>query len=80
LTYNIFVNFQLQLEKNYDVEVAIGSDESTASTRAVAETFGRVTRLGMHVDVPRVTRPARRDPYTIQLEQQVEAMRQESEP
>jgi len=45
LTYNIFVNFQLQLEKNYDAAVADGSDESSASTRAVAETFEHVTRL-----------------------------------
>ena len=74
MTY-IFVNFQVQLEKNYYAAVADGSDESTTSTRAVAETFGRVIRLGMHMDVPRVTRPGRRDPYTIQLEQQVEAMR-----
>ena len=59
--------------------VTDGSDESTTSTRAVAETFGRVTRLGMHVDFPRVTRPNRRNPYTVQLEQQVETMRQESE-
>ena len=33
----------------------------------------------MHVDVPRVTRLSRRDPYTIQLEQQVKAMRHEYE-
>jgi len=59
--------------------VADGSDESIASTRAVAETFGRVTRLGMHVDVLRVSRPGRRDPYTVQLEQKSEAMRQGSE-
>ena len=78
MTYNIFVNFQLQLEKNYDAAVADGSDESTASTRAVAETFGRVSRLGMHVDVLRVTRPGMRDPYTVQLEQKVKAMRQQS--
>ena len=69
MTFNIFVNFQLQLEKNYDAAVAYGSDESTASTRVTLETFGRVTRLGLQVDVPRVTRPTRRDSYTIQLEQ-----------
>ena len=77
MTYNIFVNFQLQFKKNYDAAVADGSDKSTASTRAVAETFGRVTRVRMHVNVPRDTRLSRKDPYTIQLEQQ--AMRQESE-
>jgi len=43
------------------------------------EIFGRVTSLRLHVDVFRVTGPARRDPYTAQLEQQVEAMRQVSE-
>ena len=35
--------------------------------------------LGLHVDVSRVTRPTRRDPYTAQLEQESEAMRQQSE-
>ena len=75
MTYNIFVNFQLQLKKNYDAVVADGSDKGIASTRVTLETFGRVTRLGLQVDVPRVIRPARRHPYTVQLEPQVEAMR-----
>ena len=79
MTYNIFVNFQLQLEKNYDAAVADGSDESSASTRAVAETFEHVTSLEKYVDVPRVTRTSRRDLYTVQLEQESGAMRQESE-
>lgn len=44
-------------------------------------TFGRVSRLGYQV--PRATRPVRRDIYTAQLEerlsQETEARRQESE-
>ena len=49
---------------NYDVVVVDGSDESTASTAATFETFGCGTRLRLHVDVPRGTKPARRDAYT----------------
>ena len=36
-------------------------------------------RLRLHVDVPKSTRPARRDAYTAQLEQQVQNIRRESE-
>ena len=58
--------------------VADSSDESTTSTRATFKIFGRVTRFGLHVNVLRGTRPARRDTYTAQIEQQVQAMWQES--
>ena len=44
--YHAFVNFLLQLERNYDATIAAGSDKSTASTRTTLETFGRVTRIG----------------------------------
>ena len=64
---------------HYDATIANGSDESTTSTRVTFEIFGRVTRFGLHVDALRGTRPAKRDTYTAQIEQQVQAMRQESE-
>ena len=38
-----------------------------------------MTKLGLHVNVPRDTKPARRDAYANQLEQQVKALRQQSE-
>ena len=69
----------MALEKNYETAIADGSDESTASTRACLETFGRVTRLRMHTNVPRGSRHARRDAYTAQLEQQVEVLTQLSQ-
>jgi len=43
------------------------------------KTYGRVMRLGLHVDVPRDVRPARRDAYTAQLEQHIQVMGQQSE-
>ena len=69
----------MQLKRHYDASIADGSEESTASTRATLETFECVMRLRLHVDVPRGIRPARRDAYIVQLEQQVQAMRQQSE-
>ena len=57
--------------------VTDGSDESTTSTRVTFETFGRITRLGLHVDILGGTRPARRDVYTAQLKQQVQTIGKE---
>src|SRR3954471_14580780 len=70
---------QRTLAANYQAELASGSEVSTASTQAVFNTWGRVSRLGMHEDHPR--RPRRRinDAYTTQLEQQFEQATRERE-
>ena len=73
-TLNIFGKLQVQLQHNYKVELIDDSDESIASTRAYLETFGSVTRLGM--PAPKGTRPAMRDAYNYQLEQQVTTMKE----
>ena len=59
--------------------IADSNDESTANTQATLETSGHLTRLKVHVDVPKSTRTFMRDTYTAQLEQQVQAIRQQSE-
>ena len=64
----------MRLDKHYDAVITDGSDESIASARVTLKIFEHVRRLGLHVDVPRGTRPSRRDAYTAQLEQQVQAM------
>ena len=65
---NVFDNFQVQLERHYNVAIANGSDDCIANIRATLEIFGRVTRLELHVNVPRGIRLARRDVYTTQLD------------
>ena len=59
--------------------IADSNNESTANAQATLETFGHLTRLKLHVDVPKSTRTFMRDTNTAQLEQQVQAMRQQSE-
>jgi len=71
---NIFDKFQRLLQQTYEAALTDGSDESTASTRACLETFGRVSRLGMQP--PRGTRSARRDTYTSELEQKMKSMQE----
>ena len=69
----------MQSERHYDAAIANGSDKSTASTRATLETYERMTKLRLHVDVPRDTKPTRRDACTAHLKQQVQIMKQWSE-
>jgi len=76
-TLFLFGKLQLRLQQNYEAALTNCSDESTASTRASLETFGRLTRLGMQA--PRGTRPAKKNAYSSQLEQQIQSMNEQRE-
>src|SRR3954468_8101561 len=69
---------QTLLRQNYEAAVASCSDASTASTQAVRDTWGRVSRLGMH-EPSRRSRTRRSDPHTVRLEQELEEMRRQRE-
>src|SRR4051812_23332716 len=69
---------QTLLRQNYEAAVASCSDASTASTQAVRDTWGRVSRLGMH-EPPRRSRTRRLDPHTVRVEQELEEMRRQRE-
>src|SRR3954468_19663492 len=69
---------QTLLRQNYEAAVASCSDANTASTQAVRDTWGRVSRLGMH-EPPRCSRTRRSDPHTVRLEQELEEMRRQRE-
>ena len=66
---------QTLLRQNYEAAVASCSDASTASTQAVRDTWGRVSRLGMQ-EPSRRSRTRRSDPHTVRLEQELEELRQ----
>src|SRR3954462_2732081 len=69
---------QTLLRQNYEAAVATCSDASTASTQAVRDTWGRVSRLGMQ-EPSRRSRTRRPDPHTVRLEQELQEMRQQRE-
>src|SRR2546430_3489880 len=69
---------QTLLRQNYEAAVASCSDASTASTQAVRDTWGRVSRLGMQ-EPSRRSRTRRLDPHTVRLEQELEELRQQRE-
>src|SRR5436190_15153563 len=69
---------QTLLRQNYEAAVASCSDTSTASTQAVRDTWGRVSRLGMQ-EPSRRTRTRRVDPRTERLEHDLEELRQQRE-
>src|SRR3954469_21738222 len=69
---------QTRLRQNYEAAVASCSDASTASTQAVRDTRGRVSRLGMQ-EPSRRTQTRRLEPRTERLEQELEELRQQRE-
>src|SRR5438270_774957 len=69
---------QTLLRQNYEAAVASCSDVSTANTQAVRDTWGRVSRLGMH-EPPRRSRARRPDPHTVRIEQELQELRQQRE-
>src|SRR3954462_4665270 len=71
-------NMQTLLRQNYEAAVASCSDASTASTQAVRDTWGRVSRLGMQ-EPSRQSRTRRLDLYTVRLEQELAELRQQRE-
>ena len=71
-------DMQTLLRQNYEAAVASCSDASTASTQAVRDTWGRVSRLGMQ-EPSRRSRTRRPDPHTVRLEQELQEMRQQRE-
>src|SRR3954471_20008110 len=66
------------LRQNYEAAVGSCSDASTASTQAVRDTWGRVSRLGMQ-EPSRRSRTRRLDPHTVRLEQELQELRQQRE-
>src|SRR5436189_3023052 len=69
---------QTLLRQNYDAAVASCSDASTASTQAVKDTWGRVSRLGMQ-EPSRRSQTRRPDPHTTRIERELEELRQQRE-
>src|SRR3954462_11084791 len=69
---------QTLFRQNYEAAVASCSDARPASTQAVRDTWGRVSRLGMH-EPPRRSRTRRSDPHTVRLEQVLEELRRQME-
>src|SRR5436189_3403687 len=69
---------QTLLRQNYEAAVGSCSDASTASTQAVRDTWGRVSRLGMQ-EPSRCSQTRRLDPHTVRLEQELQELRQPRE-
>src|SRR5438045_1565135 len=70
-------NTQHRFQANYEAALASGSEGRSASIKAVSDTWGHVTRLGMHEDAPRHPRPRRPDPHTERLEQELGMLHEE---